>query len=1174
MNPSLKLLHRARPGGFALVITLSLMVLLTLLAVGLLNLSSISLRTAGHGNAVVEARGHARLALMLAVNELQKTAGLDQRTTAPADLAGDRGGIRLAAGKAPVNGRSVNNVANGLTAVRPGTRYWTGVWETVTAAAPATQIYTKTPGATHLKWLVSGNETLAGTNSRSPASALAGVAGDGTVADPASAAILVGRNSVGAPAAETLDRYVAAPLVEIEIDGAGGKTRGRYAWWVGDEGVKARIDLPLVVRDPAHYASLVPQRRGWESLPDGKGYPGPDEPLAGNLPKTVTLGELDLLLARTTGDRPSLRLFHSATAASLGVIADTLNGGTRIDLSRVLAAGLPATSPDKSILNYPAVRTNLIPTTVARNLKAPKWEALKDFRDRYQSLKEGSLVVKPGSPSGGGATIAPVVTEFRILMGVRYAPSGGGFKANPCGKIAVAIANPYPYPLKWEQNLEFEILVSKISGSNNRPCRIFALGGNSVYLPNVPTEEAVFNQAVFIIKPGSLPPGEARAYTLAGTTLRARGTGAQRVAVDLVPFGPSGSNFKSRIELDTAGVWTPASPDSPVFPGGLEVREGSQTCMVDLEMRAGGSRSQKLRTIERFELDTGWRFAENTIKPTGAECERKIDPVSLLCYSFQLSRPGVDYLTLMPRAPVPYEMGQRGSTLRTYMDFNLQATSYRKPITSYNPPPFFMQTNNAFADLDSGPTGGETGLVFTRNLLADPLPWGHSPNGPKATVLFSVPARTVSLAQFQHADLTGDDTQGAISHQPGYAFANSYAPPFVKRPLTSQSRTDYIYTGGSSWTAYDATKANYYDMSYLLNAALWDTYFLSGADADTGSGEPAHPGLLPYPAASLPVAGPPGSEAANLLINGAFNVNCTDPDSWQAFLAATRHFKHRADTAAQENAAYPRSLEQLSPAADPATGKSADSFSGFRRLSDAELALLATEITRQVRLRGPFVSLSHFVNRALAELSKQPALSRSGALQAAIDEAGININFEGTRKGLVGIDARKDLLNLSDKNGAPRADCDRDDAAYRPTELDPSQPDWAVTSDGHNHSTVASIVAERAMLSGKLKREQGYRSTGIPGWLTQADLLQAIGPVISARSDTFRIRTCGEALAADGKTVLARAWCEAFVQRVPGFVDPADPPAARLAKINSPLNRRFGRRFIITSFRWLSAHDI
>lgn len=76
--------------------------------------------------------------------------------------------------------------------------------------------------------------------------------------------------------------------------------------------------------------------------------------------------------------------------------------------------------------------------------------------------------------------------------------------------------------------------------------------------------------------------------------------------------------------------------------------------------------------------------------------------------------------------------------------------------------------------------------------------------------------------------------------------------------------------------------------------------------------------------------------------------------------------------------------------------------------------------------------------------------------------------------------------------------------------------------------------------TGGLQREQGYRSTGIPGWVTQADVLQVIGPAVSARSDTFRIRTAGQSLDAAGK-VRATAYAEAIVQRVPEYIDPADP---------------------------------
>jgi hypothetical protein len=61
---------------------------------------------------------------------------------------------------------------------------------------------------------------------------------------------------------------------------------------------------------------------------------------------------------------------------------------------------------------------------------------------------------------------------------------------------------------------------------------------------------------------------------------------------------------------------------------------------------------------------------------------------------------------------------------------------------------------------------------------------------------------------------------------------------------------------------------------------------------------------------------------------------------------------------------------------------------------------------------------------------------------------------------------------------------------------------------------------------------EGSRFAGIPGYVIQSDLLKPIANTLSVRDDTFRIRAYGEALDAGGK-VIARAWCEAVVQRMP-----------------------------------------
>jgi Arc/MetJ-type ribon-helix-helix transcriptional regulator len=310
-----------------------------------------------------------------------------------------------------------------------------------------------------------------------------------------------------------------------------------------------------------------------------------------------------------------------------------------------------------------------------------------------------------------------------------------------------------------------------------------------------------------------------------------------------------------------------------------------------------------------------------------------------------------------------------------------------------------------------------------------------------------------------------------------------------------------------------------------------------------------------------------------MMIEGSFNINSTNKDAWKAFLASSRHFKHKADTSVNSSAAFPRSLSQTSPANDPPTGKDEDSYTGFRRLNDAQIDALAGKIVKQVRRRGPFVSLSHFINRAIGDINTQRELTRAGALQVAVDESGLNINLAGNRSAFSAVTAAKDGLKLSEKNGAPRADMDGGDTAGQLPNAEPGIADWAVTSTDNNFGSVASIIADRVtMTNPSFQNEQGFRSTGIPGWLTQADILQVIGTAISARSDTFRIRTCGEAFDASGN-VVARAYCEAIVQRSPDYVDPSNKATDRGTQLNA-VNKIYGRQFQVVSFRWLSNSEI
>jgi Tfp pilus assembly protein PilX len=402
MNPQNPIIRiSGQPKGFALVVVLSLMILLTLLAVGLLSLSSVALRSSAQGSAMAIARSNARLAMLIALGELQKTAGPDQRVTAPADLAGDKDGQRLPAGDAPANTKSFNSIPNGLTTVQLGTRYWTGVWDTVTTSAPASQIYSKTPSATNARWLISGNETgLPPEEAFTPASSVATVSSAGKVSNPEQSALLVGRNSVGPPSPLSVEGYVAAPMVKVEIEGAGTKVRGRYAWWVGDEGVKARFNRAARPgQQKATYEALANTRGGWEVVSGMQNYPVPTSPEHQTLSRVVTLptGELVNGLTMTGQSNPSL--FHAATTDSFGVLADSLQSGLRIDLTSTFSRGFPA--PDATTFpNAPQLGSNIVPAsafsrTDKSNLQGPKWDTLKSFYTTSQTVStENKLTVK------------------------------------------------------------------------------------------------------------------------------------------------------------------------------------------------------------------------------------------------------------------------------------------------------------------------------------------------------------------------------------------------------------------------------------------------------------------------------------------------------------------------------------------------------------------------------------------------------------------------------------------------------------------------------------------------------------------------------------------------------------------------------------------------------------
>jgi hypothetical protein len=258
-------IHSSRSKGFALVVTLSLMILLTVIAVGLLTLSSISLRSSSQGEAMATARANARLALMLAIGDLQKTAGPDRRVTAPANLP-------------------MATHPEGLTGV------WKS-WKPAPSGVSNQNYVDAKTGANFLGYLMSNPDSAATSDPQKlPTPSALG------------SSLLVSTGSLGP---NLTNREISAPLISVK-SGSGGATKnpGSFAWAVLDEGVKSRIDLlpadePVGLGDSITQAG-TPARNRFIKVDGMEFLDEPAASLRDSLPKLVTLNEAQLKALSTT----------------------------------------------------------------------------------------------------------------------------------------------------------------------------------------------------------------------------------------------------------------------------------------------------------------------------------------------------------------------------------------------------------------------------------------------------------------------------------------------------------------------------------------------------------------------------------------------------------------------------------------------------------------------------------------------------------------------------------------------------------------------------------------------------------------------------------------------------------------------------------------------------------
>lgn len=1155
----------SRRRGFALLITITLVAFLVLILVTLASLTRVETTVASNSQQLAMARQNALTALNIALGELQKYAGPDQRATTRADIAAT----------GPAN----------------GTRQWTAVWGNANNPQSNT-VANLSSAPVLLQWLVSGNEqtafdpatglsTTAGSFGQIttppaawnyvPATTVNGVDASTTIDsnvtvanDPA--VLLVGPATVGSDPGDE-SGYVVAPLVNIKVPpvsvpGAGTSgsdiTVGKYAWWIGDEGVKARANLvdPYVVPTtqmasagvPAVPASplrlMSPQRLAVERLPGLGTFPVNDPGTRKLLDATHLNIAASTLPATSAGEH-----FHDLTTKSFGVLADQRRGGLKRDLTFAFAQ-TPANF--RAALDLPSPTVNpLIPTAIMpASEQGPTWEQLRSFGNL-----DGSATIFPRPQTATEHGVYPVLAQARIGVGGRIIADGANSRFILRIAPSFVLANPYNAPLAaatYRVRIDFgaNSQLSAFTGSTTNGSSSFW----RMYL------RELLEGQVFEVTNVALGAGEARIFTPAADNTPwapvqtiAMDNDWSDFAIELDTTAHGGATFDETVPYNYPN---PSAPPANLYAKGVHLvfgdGEPSTTASWTNTTGAPGPRLSSTSGGSQRGGVLSWALldADNTVLQRIESMGYAVNPVSMF---------GIRGETIQNSGASILMMADAGTftatrTLPYYSQFNWRAplvsrtslySSRINALGSWNQN--FYQGTSASPVLERWILRKQTAPPFTH------VEWNgvvgthlSRPLGQDNWRPFDIPrspAGLVSLGQLQHFNAAGHyditypgpasplssrpsspSAQRARYLSPTYAIGNSRGSPNVASDRVSQ----------------DHTSQPYYDVSYLLNRELLDGYFFStypqSSPVDLATDRLPNPRLQPFrneidtantEAFRGPAAFAPENArlaARNLLLAGPFNVNSTSVAAWTAVLSSLRQTEFNGETGLE--GPFLRSIHQPGGKSGSETGATPDAWNGFRDLTPTQINDLATALVAEIRARGPALSVADFVNRRLT--SATPAHTHAGPLQAAIDATDINTAF----------------INTVDNTG------------------------------GTSINFPAPAASTATLPYDETENLAKHGLEGIAGWLTQADLYQALAPMLTARSDTFRIRTYGETRNPVTNDITGRAWCEAIVQRLPDHVSDADDDRTSPANLTSTDNQRFGRRFVVVDFRWLSPADI
>ncbi|MES2996978.1 MAG: hypothetical protein V4733_09225 [Verrucomicrobiota bacterium] len=1252
MKYPIESIRKAPPGkpGFALVITLSLMMLLALVAMALLSLAAITTRSS-QGTGVSVARANARMALILAIGDLQKHTGPDRRVTANASLVNADIDNPQWVGVWRTDGFKSDPAGGRI--ILPDTQGGTGYSDRRAALSTPYNALSES-----LSWLVSGSP--AGPDQAPPT---------GTVME----IVRSDTGDTGDPD-DPEDSSIRVPRVSVS-----GKNAGSYGYFISDESQKAKLNIsdPHVAEQPDASDAAGEGMRRWTAPPcyDPTVFIAGSETSETDAAKTTDFAQMELSTLRGSMSPEDLRAYikeHGDQFTTYGrsLLADSANGGLKRDLTSYLEANTaPALGLIAGITDTTSINFEL---GASRGTSAPKFGLLRNWYnlrteitksgDEYEVDTEVPPTQTMGTPTSPAIVspenftapmLQPVLAEavcyFRYVLEAD-APDdlgilNGTVKMKELCYPRIVLWNPYAVTLKTKGHLVyFDIFACRsihvVPNPRPKPTDppdpllptdqyIKSIGFVSFpgWVSNqAPSPEHLNNRPGFFIPESEIAPGEARVFCAPRKDLSYSVTNLRENVLSS-EVSPSDMGFFTRPDWENCTIKTPVRYSSIKFelrPGWNEMFYGRNTRnqTVTLHDVSGASNaitgsglmSGSHPAVRQMSLDNFSRGNNGRTPPF-----------------ITLSHPDAQYPGLQLKSAVmsqnipPDTLTCLGGRFRFLYETRSNREHgrnpgrqpwYFAPLAHHNinaPNIHRWPSDNVFGMtyLPGQETGENTvdeqGLsvgyhLYSYGLLSQARQWtgwtsaesmphlsleGHYRTSVFGDAVLSdayttypvydlpLPGAPVaSLGYLQNAPVS------PYVWHPTHVIGNSIPSPFLlSGNFTARSTTQELALWSNSVVhlspartpalSKDITGFNSFsnqnlfsDVSYELNEALWDRYFLSTFPKSTVSGNWDLDTPLPNPRLRIdPIRSLGGSSAilgdfhkaaSGLSLDGGFNVNSTNVDAWKSLLRSFRQVSIPARepypvVPQEDGAAFPGFLIAQGESITAASNAEQKEFwRNFRMLTDAEIDLLAVGIVAEIRKRGPFIGLADFVNRRLSTDPNAPA-AFGGTIQTAIN----------------GVTAINDDGNSNPDYRLPSADPPGDaGSSYSYGNTDARWQGGITNPSPQNYRVFHRIP------NGELRQ----KGDGAASHITQADVLQQIGSVLTARGDTFVVRAFGDARDASGNLV-ARAWCEAVVQRTPDPINP-DPATDGINPLIQPGKTDWGRRYVIESFRWLHPSEI